>query len=96
MIVLLAKYHCKPGNGDKVLAYLQEMKPLVQQFEPGCFLYCISRSVENPDLFTLYEHYVDQAAQEAHRETPHFKQIIEGKIMPLLERRERELSTLIV
>jgi autoinducer 2-degrading protein len=95
MIVLVAKYHCKEGKGDQVQAYLQEMKPFVQASEPGCVLYCVSRSDENPDLFVLYEHYVDQAALEGHRETPHFKSIIEGKIIPLLDLREREFSTLI-
>ena len=39
------------------------------------------RATENPDLFLLYEHYVDQAALEAHRNTPHFKEIIEGSIV---------------
>ena len=48
------------------------------------------RATENPDLFLLYEHYVDQAALEAHRNTPHFKEIIEGSIVPLLDKRERE------
>lgn len=94
MIVLLAKYHCKPGLGDQVQQYLYEMQPYVDN-EPGCPLYYVSRSQDNPDLFYLYEHYVDQAALEAHRETPYFKEIIKGKIMPLLERRERELSILL-
>ena len=42
--------------------------------EPGCTLYHANRSTENPDLFLLYEHYRDQAALAAHRETPHFKE----------------------
>lgn len=95
MIVLLAKYHCKPGTADQVQQYLHEMKQLVDQAEPGCALYCVSRGQENPDHFLLYEHYVDQAAFDSHRVTPHFKEIIEGKIMPLLQRRERELFTLL-
>jgi quinol monooxygenase YgiN len=41
--------------------------------------------------FLLYEHYADQGALDAHRNTPHFKEIIEGVIVPLLEKREREL-----
>jgi quinol monooxygenase YgiN len=48
------------------------------------------------DLFLLYEHYVDEAALAHHRTTPHFQQIIEGKIIPLLEKRERELYALVV
>ena len=81
MIVLLAKYYCKPGNGDQVQQYLYEMKSQVEKSEPDCMLYCASRSDDNPDLFFLYEHYADQAAFEGHRETPHFKEIIEGKII---------------
>jgi len=91
MIVLVAKYHVKPGHGDAVAAALREMAPLVQAGEPGCTLYHANRSTENPDQFLLYEHYADEAALQAHRETPHFKAIIEGKIVPLLDKREREL-----
>ena len=47
-------------------------------------------AAENPDLFLLYEHYTDQAALDAHRNTPHFKEIIEGTIVPMLDKRERE------
>jgi hypothetical protein len=32
----------------------------------------------------------------AHRETPHFKEIIEGRIVPLLESREREFFDAVV
>lgn len=50
-----------------------------------------NRSTENPDLFLLYEHHEDQTALQNHRETPHFKTIVEGPIVPLLDKREREL-----
>ena len=91
MIVLVAKYTVKAGQGDQVAAALKRMAPLVAAGEPGCTLYHANRSTENPDLFLLYEHYRDEAALAAHRETPHFKEIIEGTIVPMLERREREL-----
>jgi autoinducer 2-degrading protein len=91
MIVLTAKYFVKPGRGDEVEAALRRMAPLVKAGEPGCALYHANRSAENPDLFLLYEHYTDQAALEAHRTTPHFKEIIEGVIVPMLDKREREL-----
>lgn len=96
MIVLVARYHGKPGQGDTIEAALKLMAPRVAESEPGCRLYHASRSQENPDLFLLYEHYVDEAALLKHRETPHFQQIIEGTIIPLLEKRERELYTLVV
>lgn len=91
MIVLAATYHVKTGKGDDVAAALRRMAPLVKVEEPGCLLYHANRSTENPDLFLLYEHYVDQAALEAHRDTPHFRDIIEGTVVPLLDKRERQL-----
>jgi quinol monooxygenase YgiN len=90
MIVLVARYVVKAGQGDTVEAALRRMAPLVKATEPGCTLYHANRASENPDLFLLYEHYTDQDALAAHRETPHFKEIIEGTIVPLLDRRERE------
>jgi quinol monooxygenase YgiN len=96
MIVLVARYHGKPGQGDAIQAALKQMAPRVAADEPGCKLYHACRSQENPDLFLLYEQYMDEAALLAHRETSHFKEIIEGTIVPLLEKRERELYTLVV
>jgi (4S)-4-hydroxy-5-phosphonooxypentane-2,3-dione isomerase len=96
MIVLVARFYGKPGQGDAIEAALKQMAPRVAAAEPGCKLYQASRSQENADMFLLYEHYVDEAAFLGHRETLHFKEIIEGTIMPMLEKRERELYTLVV
>lgn len=91
MIVLTAKYFVKAGRGDEVEAALRRMAPLVKAGEPGCKVYRANRSAENRDVFLLYEEYTDQAALDAHRDTPHFKEIIEGTVVPLLDKREREL-----
>ena len=96
MIVLVAHYFGKTGQGDAIEAALKRMAPYVSQNEPGCTFYQASRSQEKPDQFLLYEQYLDEAALLSHRETPHFKEIIEGTIMPMLEKRERELYTLVV
>jgi len=90
MVVLVAKYYVQPGKGDEVEAALKKMAACVREQEPGCLLYHANRSRENVDLFLLYEQYRDMAALEAHRATPHFRAIIEGTIVPLLDRRERE------
>lgn len=95
MIILVAKYTAKPGMGDTVAAALARMAPLVKEREPGCLTYQACRSKDNPDFFLLYEQYADEAALAAHREMPHFKEIIEGTIAPLLERREREFFELV-
>lgn len=95
MRVLLATYVARDGMGDTVAAALREMATLVRTHEPGCTLYRACRSSDYPDAFVLYEEYVDDAALHAHRQTPHFKAIIEGTIAPLLERRERAFYTTI-
>ncbi len=96
MIVLVAKYTCKPGNRPKVLEQLKKIAPIVAATEPGCKFYQASISTENENLILLYEHYVDQDALAAHRETPHFKEIIEGTVIPMLDNRARELYELAV
>lgn len=95
MIVLVARYQGKPGQGNAIEAALKQMAPRVAASEPGCKFYQACRSPENPDQFLLYEQYVDEAALLHHRETLHFQQIIEGTVVPLLEKREREMYTLV-
>jgi quinol monooxygenase YgiN len=96
MIVLVARNTGKPGQGDAIEAALRRMAPLVKEREPDCKLYQASRSQDNPDTFLLYEQYEDEVALLAHRDTAHFKEIIEGVVAPLLEKRERELYKLVV
>jgi quinol monooxygenase YgiN len=40
--------------------------------------------------YALLERYASRAALAAHRETPHFTQVLLGKIVPLLESRTVE------
>jgi len=88
---LLARYRAKPGIGDAVAQALERMADAVRRDEPACLVYRVSRSIDDPDVFVLYEEYVDEAALLAHRETPHFRASIEETVVPLLESREREV-----
>lgn len=96
MIVLIARYIVKPGNVDKVLTYLRDMKTLVDQSEPDCHQYQVAQSDDDSNILILLEQYSDAAALAAHCDMPHFKQIIEGKVVPLLENRLREFMTLAI
>jgi len=91
MQALLARYHVRQGNGDAVVRALREMGEAVRRDEPRCLIYRAARSNEDPDTFVLYEEYEDEAALLAHRETPHFKSLIEDTVVPLLASREREI-----
>lgn len=96
MIVLIARYHIKPGLRDQVEDALRLMVAQIKANEPSCPLFHVCRSQDDPNMLLLYEHYVDEQALHAHRETPHFKELVEGRIMPLLEKRERELYKLVI
>lgn len=95
MIVLAASYFGLPEKGDAIEENLKRMAKEVAQHEPGCVVYHACRSKDNPDFFLLYEHYVDQDALDAHRLTPYFQEIVEGTIIPLLDRRERAFYDLV-
>jgi (4S)-4-hydroxy-5-phosphonooxypentane-2,3-dione isomerase len=95
-VTLIARYHVRPGQEAVVEEALTRMATRVKADEPGCLLYQANRSTEVENLFCLYEVYADEAALLAHRETPHFADIVEGEIVPLLDKREREVYTQVV
>ncbi|PYS54947.1 MAG: antibiotic biosynthesis monooxygenase, partial [Acidobacteria bacterium] len=59
--------------------------------EPGCITYVVQRSRENPRHYLIYEQYLDDAALEAHRNSPHFKQYAAGGFYRFVEERRAEL-----
>jgi quinol monooxygenase YgiN len=91
MIVLIVHTHVKPGTEEEVVRICREVTEATRK-EPGCLLYVIQQSNENPTHFVFYEQYKDAAALDAHRATPHFARYREG-IEDLVESRVRELFT---
>lgn len=89
MYVVAAQYYAKEGKADEIAAILQKMIP-ISRAEPGCALYTVNRSLEDPRKFLLYEQYRDKAGYEAHMATDAFKENILGKVVPMLESRVRD------
>jgi quinol monooxygenase YgiN len=89
MFVVSAHYYAKEGKDDDVAAVLQTMIP-ISRAEPGCALYTVNRSVDDPRKFLLYEQYRDKSGYEAHMATDVFKANILGKVVPMLESRVRD------
>ena len=50
----------------------------------------MNRSLEDPNVFLLYEEYTDEDAYPAHAASEHFARLALGEGIPLLESRERE------
>jgi quinol monooxygenase YgiN len=94
MIVLIATYRGRPGTGDTIEPLLAELAAATRT-EPGCLLYLVNRSTTAPDTFVLYEHYDDEEALAAHRESPHFQRIGVGQVIPMLEERVFDVYRLV-
>lgn len=88
---LIARYYVIPGNSALVEETLHKMAAAVKADEPAALIYNANIDPDNENLYVLYEVYENEDAVAAHRETPHFKEFIEGIIVPVLEKREREL-----
>jgi quinol monooxygenase YgiN len=94
MYVVVAQFTAQEGLGNEVARRLATMIPHALQ-EPGCRQYAVNRSVDNPDVFLLYELYGDEAAFAFHTQTDAFKDIVLGQVVPLLRERQRSIYTLV-
>jgi quinol monooxygenase YgiN len=86
MVTIIAYYSTTPGKGDEVAAVLAKHVERTRT-EPGCLQFLVNRSLDDPEQFVLYEQYVDEDAFQEHRQTPHFREYVEGAIVPLLAER---------
>ncbi len=89
-VIVVARWQAAPGASDEVLAAATEMRR-ESLAEPGCLGYELFRPVDAPDALLLIERYRDDAAVEAHRASSHFRELVLGRIVPLLVKREVEL-----
>jgi quinol monooxygenase YgiN len=89
MYVVAAQYTVQEGKEKAVIDILKKMIPL-SRAEPGCKLYMVNQSPDNPRKLLLYEQYVNKSGYEAHMATTAFKDNILGKVVPMLESRVRD------
>ena len=61
--------------------------------EPGCVSYVCHFLADDPCTVFIYEQYRDEAALEAHRATPHFKEFAIGVLYQRM--RERHVENLL-
>ena len=88
--VVVARWTAREGEADRVEEAIRKLTPLSRD-EPGNLFYQAHRAPDDPQLFFLYEQYVDEAGYEAHMDTEHFTRLVKHEAIPdLLEARERE------
>jgi quinol monooxygenase YgiN len=61
----------KAAEAERTLVELRD----ASRAEPGCITFDVSRSMEDENVFVLYEEWVDQAALDVHYATEHFARL---------------------
>lgn len=86
---VIARYTVAEGNEDEVLALLRQLAE-ASRSEPGNLAFTVYRELDEPRGVVLLERYTSRDAFAAHRETPHFKELVLARIVPLLDSRTVE------
>ncbi|MDQ3611897.1 MAG: antibiotic biosynthesis monooxygenase [Actinomycetota bacterium] len=86
--ILTVRWVAAPGCEERVAQIVRIMTRLTRE-ELGCVAYQGHRSRDDAREFLLYEHYVDEAAFQAHVDSDHFARYVAGEAVGLLEGRER-------
>jgi quinol monooxygenase YgiN len=86
VLIVVARYVVSEGH-DSTVARLLRKNAQASRAEPGCLEFSVYQEIDDPRAFLLYERYTSEDAFQAHRRTPHFEDIIEQQVVPLLEER---------
>ncbi|HEX6577113.1 MAG TPA: putative quinol monooxygenase [Jiangellaceae bacterium] len=86
MLIVVARYVVAEGHESTVRRLLRENAE-ASRAEPGCLEFSVYQEIDDPLAFLLYERYTNENAFQAHRQTPHFENIIEQQVVPLLNER---------
>jgi quinol monooxygenase YgiN len=65
MLINAIIYTFSIEDADRAVGLLRELRDAARA-EAGCVRFEVGRSVNDPNVFTLFEEYVDQAALDAH------------------------------
>ncbi|MFI6349140.1 putative quinol monooxygenase [Streptomyces sp. NPDC050560] len=86
---VIARYTVAEGRQEELFELLPRLAE-ASRAEPGNLGFTVYRELGNPRGVVLLERYASRDAFAAHRETPHFKQLVLERIVPLLDSRTVE------
>ncbi len=72
MFALVVSLRVKPDLRDRFLAAAEDDSTCSVRDEPGCLRFDVLQDNADPDHFYFYEVYRDEAAFQAHGQTPHY------------------------
>lgn len=91
MVSFTVRIRIAAKDHDRIVEILRPLTAASRQ-EPGCISYTPHFVADDPETIVIYEQYKDEAALEAHRSSPHFKQYASGGLYQLMI--DRKLETL--
>lgn len=83
---VIARHTTAEGKRDAVLALLPKLIEASRK-EPGNLAFDAYLNMDDPRSYVLLERYTSRAAFAAHRESPHFTELMLGQILPQLDSR---------
>ncbi len=90
MVVLAVTWTANPGKEVEVAAIFRKLEEASRR-EPGCLMYLVHQHRTEPGRFFIYEQYVDDAALEEHRSSPHFQEYAVRDLSGIGERQQGDL-----
>jgi (4S)-4-hydroxy-5-phosphonooxypentane-2,3-dione isomerase len=75
LLALVVEFHIKPAHIDAFDVAIRANAQASVDTEPGCRQFDVCRDPADAKLFFLYELYDDEAASQAHLQSPHFVQM---------------------
>jgi (4S)-4-hydroxy-5-phosphonooxypentane-2,3-dione isomerase len=83
MVILHVTIQVKSEHVSEFVEVVRHDAEHSETDEPGCLRFDVIQDRDDSNRFYFYEVYRDEAALEAHRQTPHFKLYAE-KVQPWL------------
>ncbi len=94
MISFTVRIRFAPEDRAEIADIVRQLA-LASRQEPGCMNYIPHHVEGDSDTMLIYEQYVDQQAEEAHRQSAHFKKFaVGGLYQKMLERNREDLIAL--
>jgi len=89
MVSFIVRFKFAPEDRAEVAETLRLLAAASRQ-EPGCVSYIPHLVEGEPDTVLIYEQYRDAAAQDAHRDSEHYKQFAVGGLFQMMKERSVE------
>lgn len=89
-IITVARWQTTEPFIDEVLELVAKLR-LASVAESGCLGYEVFKLINDPTALLIFERYRDRDALESHRNSTHYRELVQQRILPLLSARRVEL-----